>query len=143
MRRAFADAGIAYPDLHAMLGVFDPRHAAVDAWLDAIMPSLDLVASSISATLDPEAIVLGGRLPDELARRIIERITFINPDRRGHRRPSARVVASMIDGDAAAIGSATLPLKAAFFPVYERSSAGGSADSLVGGTEGHSMALGG
>ena len=137
LRTAFADRGIVYPDLHAMLGEFEPDHAAVDAWLDAIMPSLDLVASSISATLDPEAIVLGGRLPDELARRIIDRITFTNPDRRGHRRPSARVAASMIDGDAAAIGSATLPLRAAFFPLLDTSAGGGSADGLIGAAKGH------
>ena len=119
LRAAFLQAGISYPNLHAMLDDLDPNHAAVDAWLDEIMPSLDLVASSISATLDPEAIVLGGRLPHDLARRITQRISFINPERRGHHRPFARVIASAIDGDAAAIGSATLPLNAAFFPLLD------------------------
>jgi predicted NBD/HSP70 family sugar kinase len=128
LRVAFSAAGVDYPDLHGMLGAFDPDHAAVDAWLDASMVSLDLVASSISATLDPGAIVLGGRLPRELARRMADRITFTNPERRGHHRPGARIVASMIDGDAAAIGAATLPLKAAFFPVSDGVPEKGSGD---------------
>jgi predicted NBD/HSP70 family sugar kinase len=115
LRRTFAAVGIDYPDLHTMLAEFDPQHVAVDTWLDENLSSLDLVASSISATLDPEAIVLGGRLPPALAARIMDRITLTNPDRRGHRRPSARIVASLIAGDAAAIGAATLPLRAAFF----------------------------
>ncbi len=115
LRTAFADAGVTYPDLHAMLVELDPFHRAVDAWLDAVMPSLNLVASSISATLDPAAIVLGGRLPTALAQRIVERIALTNPARRGFHRPAARIVASMIDSDAATIGAATLPLRAAFF----------------------------
>lgn len=115
LRLALADAGTLFPDLHAMLSALDIDHPAVDRWLTASLPSLNLVASAISATLDPTLIVLGGRLPAPLADRIIERITFTNPERRGYRRPIARVVASTLVGDAAAIGAATLPLRAAFF----------------------------
>ena len=61
------------------------------------------------------AIVLGGRLPASLASRIAQRIRLTNPERRGFHRPSARILPSTIDGDAAAIGAETLPLRAAFF----------------------------
>jgi predicted NBD/HSP70 family sugar kinase len=115
LRTTFAEHGEAFADLHAMLADFDADHPAVDAWLDRCLPSLNLVASAISATTDPEAIVLGGRLPATLAKRIAARIAFTNPERRGFHRPAARIVASTIDGDAAAIGAATLPLRAAFF----------------------------
>lgn len=115
LRRHLAERGQAYPDLHAMLAAFDPDDPAVDTWLDACAPSIDLVASAISATLDPELIVLGGRLPPRLAARIVERIRFINPERRGHHRPVPRIVASSIRADAAAVGAAMLPLRAAFF----------------------------
>lgn len=115
LRGTFGEAGVTYHDIHSMLDRFDPGHPAVDAWLDTVMPSIDLIASAISATLDPDMIVLGGRLPAVLASRMIERIALINPERRGFHRPSPRVVASAIDGDAAAIGAATLPLRAAFF----------------------------
>ncbi|VXC90429.1 ROK family transcriptional regulator [Sphingomonas sp. 8AM] len=125
LRHAFAEAGTRFPDLHTMLSAFDPDHPAVDRWLEASLPSLNLVASAISATLDPELIVLGGRLPAWLADRIIARIALTNPERRDHHRPNARVVASPITGDAAAIGAATLPLRAAFF----------GADETLGGLE--------
>lgn len=115
LRRHLAEQGQAYPDLHSMLAAFDPDDPVVDAWLDACAPSIDLVASAISATLDPELIVLGGRLPPRLAARIVERVRFINPERRGHHRPVPRIVASSIRADAAAVGAAMLPLRAAFF----------------------------
>lgn len=115
LRRHLAEQGQAYPDLHAMLTTFDPDDPAVDTWLDACTPSIDLVASAISATLDPELIVLGGRLPPRLAAKIVERVRFINPERRGHHRPVPRLVVSSIRADAAAVGAAMLPLRAAFF----------------------------
>jgi predicted NBD/HSP70 family sugar kinase len=115
LRRHFIEHGQAHPNIHAMLASFDPDHAAVDAWLDACVPSLDLVASAISATIDPELIVLGGRLPTSLATRLIQRIGFTNPERRGHHRPVPKIVASSIRGDATAIGAATLALRGAFF----------------------------
>ncbi len=124
LRMAFAEDGMAYPDLHAMLAAFDPDHPAVDRWLETRVPSLDLVASAISATLDPTLIVLGGRLPPALAERIVARVALTNPDRRGHHRPAARIVASTIAGDAAAIGAAALPLRAAFFGIDDPSTAG-------------------
>ena len=133
LRVIFADAGITYPDIHAMLDRFDPDHPLVDTWLDSVMPSVDLIASAISATLDPDMIVLGGRLPAALANRMIARIALINPERRGFHRPVPQIVASAIGGDAAAIGAATLPLRAAFFdPEHSIRSGDKSRPSLRG-----------
>ncbi|BCI69928.1 ROK family protein [Sphingomonas sp. S17] len=115
LRLIFEETGTPFPDLHSMLAGFDPAHPAVDLWLDRSLPSLNLVASAISATIDPGMIVLGGRLPTSLASRIAERIRFTNPERRGFHRPAARIAPSMIGGDAAAVGAATMPLRAAFF----------------------------
>ncbi|KQN00610.1 ROK family transcriptional regulator [Sphingomonas sp. Leaf25] len=115
LRLTFVAMGTAYPDLHSMLAAFDVDHPAVGVWLDRSIPSLDLVVSAISAVADPAMIVLGGRLPPALAARIIDRVRFTNPERRGHHRPAPRIISSVIDGDAAAIGAATLPLRAAFF----------------------------
>ncbi len=115
LRASFVDTGMPFADIQAMLDGFDPGHPAVDRWLDAITPSLNLVASAISATLDPALIVLGGRIPPALAQRLVDRIAFTNPQRRGYRRPAPQIVASVMDGDATAIGAATLPLRAAFF----------------------------
>ncbi|MBB4088190.1 ROK family transcriptional regulator [Sphingomonas carotinifaciens] len=115
LRSSFVNTGSTFEDIQAMLDGFDLHHPAVDRWLDTMTPSLNLVASAISATLDPGMIVLGGRIPPALAQRIIERIAFTNPERRGFHRPAPRIVVSTIHGDATAIGAATLPLRAAFF----------------------------
>ena len=115
LRLYLAARGAPYDDLHAMLSSFDPADPLIDGWLDACTPSLNLVASAISAALDPDLIMLGGRLPRVLADRIIARIRFTNPERRGHHRPAPRIAPSAIGPDAAAIGAAMLPLRTAFF----------------------------
>lgn len=115
LRHSFVETGLAFPDIQAMLDGFDPHHPAVDRWLDTVRPSLNLVASAISATLDPGMIVLGGRIPPALAQRIVGRISFTNPERRGFHRPAPHIVVSAVGDDATAIGAATLPLRAAFF----------------------------
>lgn len=104
-----------YPDLHTMLAAFDPVDAAVEEWLDDCAPSLNLIASAISATFDPDLIILGGRLPITLAERMAARIAFTNPVRRGYYRPTPRIEPSRIGGDAAAVGAAMLPMRGAFF----------------------------
>jgi predicted NBD/HSP70 family sugar kinase len=115
LRCHIAEQGRRYPDLHAMLGDLDPDDPVIDGWLDLCAPSFNLVASAISATLDPDLIVLGGRVTQRLAERIAARIRFTNPERRGHHRPVPRIVSSQMGEDAAAIGAAMLPMRAAFF----------------------------
>ena len=115
LRRWLGERGQPWPDLHAMLAGFDPADPMIDGWLDACAPSLNLVASAISAVLDPDLIVLGGRLPPVLAERIAARIRFTNPERRGHHRPAPRIVHSAIGEHAAVLGAAMLPLRSAFF----------------------------
>jgi predicted NBD/HSP70 family sugar kinase len=115
LRRHLADHGMAFDGLRTMLRELDFHAPAVDAWLDRCVPSLNLVVSAISAVLDPEIIALGGRLPPALADRMIARIRFTNPARRGHHRPVPCLVPSTIGSDAAAIGAAMLPTRAAFF----------------------------
>ncbi len=115
LRLYLASHGQPYDNLHAMLARFDPADPLIDGWLDECAPSFNLIVSVISAALDPDLIVLGGRLPPVLADRIIARIRFTNPERRGHHRPAPRITPSVIGPDAAAIGAAMLPLRAAFF----------------------------
>lgn len=115
LRRHLAEHGMAFDGLRTMLRDIDVTSPAVDAWLDRCAPSLNLVVSAIFAALDPAMIVLGGRLPPDLAERMIARIRFTNPARRDHHRPVPRLVPSTIGSDAAAIGAAMLPTRAAFF----------------------------
>jgi predicted NBD/HSP70 family sugar kinase len=65
--------------------------------------------------LDPEAIVLGGRLPQSLAEKIIPAIELFDDARRHEPRPLPQLVLSQTKVDACAIGAAMLPLEACFF----------------------------
>lgn len=107
--------GIEFADIDAMLAAFDPAWPAIDKWLDATQESLAAIVSAIGAVLDPEAIVIGGRLPRSLAERLAERARFYAAPVRGTERPFARVVAAEARGDAAALGAASIPLQQHFF----------------------------
>ena len=75
------------------------------------MPGLSLIVSAISAVFDPQAVVFGGRLPRDLALRLIPRLRIEDPPRRGQALPlPAPAMAA-----ASAVGAATLPLKACYF----------------------------
>lgn len=115
LRTLVAEEGRAFATLGAMLEVFDPAWPGVDRWLDEAERSVGLVISAISAITDPDAIVLGGRLPPVLAERLIPRLAYFNPPRRDRPRPAPRIVISEVAGDAALMGAAALPLKAHFF----------------------------
>lgn len=115
LRTLVADGGRPFGNLGEMLNAFDLAWPGVDRWLDEAERSVGLVVSAISAIADPDAIVLGGRLPPVLAEALIPRLFYFNPPRRDHPRPVPRVVTSEVRGDAALIGAAALPLKALFF----------------------------
>jgi len=115
LREMVNEDGGVFPTIHALLAQLDPASPSVDRWVDAVAPSLSVVASAIVAILDPAAIVFGGRLPAALAARLMPRIDIDNLPRRGYARPQARLVAASAPGDAAAMGAAALPLKQYFF----------------------------
>lgn len=124
LRMMQAGDGDRWASLGDLLADFPADHPIIDQWLDAAEQPLNLVLSAISGVLDPGGIVLGGRLPHALALRLIERLRFTNPQRRGHCRPVPKVEASPILGDASAAGAAALPLRAAFFSLASHESAG-------------------
>lgn len=107
--------GVELDGISEMLARFDPDWPGVDEWIEKSRDPLSLIASSISALLDPEAIVLGGRLPQSLAEKIIPAIELFDDARRHEPRPLPKLVLSQTKVDACAIGAAMLPLKARFF----------------------------
>lgn len=115
LRASMERSGGASLGLTEALALASPDAPGVGEWLAEAAASLNIVVSSIAATMDPQAIVFGGRLSAPLAQELIMRLSFHNPERRGHRRPMPTLVCSTVSGDATAMGAATLPLKAAFF----------------------------
>lgn len=115
LRHCFAQEGRAFGTIAEMLGAISLDEPAVESWLGRIGDSLSLVCSACAAILDPEAIVIGGRLPRPLAERLIDRIDLRAAPRRGIDRQQPRLVPSEAVGDATALGAAILPLKLQFF----------------------------
>ena len=108
-------AGVEVDGISSMLAHFDPNWPGVDEWVERSRDPLSLIASSIAALLDPEAIVLGGRIPSILAQKIIPAIELFDDARRQEPRPLPRLTLSQTQVDACAIGAAMLPLEQKFY----------------------------
>ncbi|WP_181708660.1 hypothetical protein [Chthonobacter rhizosphaerae] len=75
------------------------------------MPLLNRLINTLSAVLDPEAIVFGGQAPPPLARMLIARAQFWGRHRYGIGMARPELLLSEVAGDAAAAGAAMLPLR--------------------------------
>lgn len=115
LRRMLCEHGHDFPDIYGMVRDFDVGMNGVEQWLELVKPRIHEIGSAIAAVLDPEAIVLGGRIPKPLAARLAGEFQFFNVPRRGVFKPLPQVLVSEVDGDAAAIGAAATPLKAQLF----------------------------
>jgi predicted NBD/HSP70 family sugar kinase len=115
LRLLMAAGGQQHTSLTDMIEHFHLDAPGVEQWLCEAERSVSLIVSAISAVADPDAIVLGGRLPRSLAEQLIPRLSFQNPPRRARPRPVPQIVCAETPGDASVMGAATLPLKALFF----------------------------
>ena len=100
-------------DIETVMGNYKE---AVDAWIDRSATQLCEVMRVVTAFIDPEIIVLGGRLPSELNRRLvglIQQAKLVGPSRGI---PVASVIASKLGPKSGALGAASLPVFANFFP---------------------------
>jgi predicted NBD/HSP70 family sugar kinase len=115
LRVLMAKHGRDHADIYDMIHHFDMAAPGVDEWLALSLPRLESICSSVAAVLDPEAIVLGGRLPKALGELLAKAIRFHSVPRRGVPKPFPAIVVGRVEGDAAAIGAAALPLQARLF----------------------------
>ncbi len=115
LRQTLGEYGVRYTGVSEMIGDFDCDSPGVDEWITKTRGSFSLITSALAAILDPEAIVLGGRMPRSLARKVIPYIDMYNDSRRGKPRALPRLLVSKAGGDSSAIGAASLPFKEYFF----------------------------
>ncbi|AZR32167.1 ROK family protein [Xanthomonas vasicola] len=115
LRELLAEDGVIFADVRRLLAAYDPAWPAIERWIVRSAPGLSLIISAITAVCDPEAIVFGGRLPCDLARRLIAAVQIDNLPRRGQSRPMPVLLPAEAPADACAIGAATLPLQARYF----------------------------
>lgn len=98
-----------------LIDKFDVNWPGVDEWIVKVRDSLSLIVSAAAALLDPQAIVIGGRIPNSLAEKIIPHIEIYDQRRRSDSRPLPPTVVAEAGGDSAAIGAAALTLNSYFF----------------------------
>jgi predicted NBD/HSP70 family sugar kinase len=93
-----------------------PAQQIVEAWIEASVDALEDVLLAINHLINPEEILIGGRLPrpllDRLARRLNDRIATHSATV-----PSiARIRRAAMSEDAPAVGAAVLPFSIRFLP---------------------------
>lgn len=110
-----ASGGPDFDSLSAFINRFELEWPGVPAWLEGAGESLTLVCAAIHATLDVDAVVLGGRIPKSLVPALIERIDQSQTPRRGHIRPKPRIVPAESPSDATSTGAAALVFRNVFF----------------------------
>ena len=108
LRQLICKNGTQISTVSDLVSSFDPSWPGVDEWITRVRDSLSLIASAAAAILDPEAIVIGGRIPQSLAEKVIPHIEVYDQRRRSVSRPLPRVVVAEAEGDSAAIGAAAL-----------------------------------
>jgi len=90
--------------------LFAQRHPVLDAWLAQAAEHLVTAVVGVTALLNPQAIVFGGRLPDAVIDELISRVQQALP-RYVSEGPMATVlVRAQISDDSASLGAATLPI---------------------------------
>ena len=109
------ERGVEVSSISDLVQHFDPQWPGVETWLERTRPALTAITSAIGAVMDPEAIIVGGRIPSVLARMLAERAGFHAEPLRDHERPFPPVLAAEAAGDAAVLGAAAIPLQEHFF----------------------------
>lgn len=110
-----AENGVALDGVADLRERFDPGWSGIADWIEIVTPQLDRMINTLSAVLDPEAIVFGGELPTALGEMLIARTRFESEHRYGVGMPRPKLVIGEAPGDPAATGAALLPLKYTYF----------------------------
>lgn len=117
LRRRLEEEGVAVSSVAQLVANYNDDWPGIDRWIAEVAPSLSLMASATAATLDTEAIVLGGLMPTLLAQRLIPHIQFFDINRREVMREHAAIIPAECEGDATMMGAALLPLVGEFFQI--------------------------
>jgi len=101
-------------DLEPLLLAGHPR---LLSWIDTAAAHLTGLVLAVEYVVDPEAVVLGGRLPDCVLEAFRARVAAQLPARRmGGKVTAPRLLLATAGADAAALGVATLPIHEFFAP---------------------------
>ncbi|MBW8777274.1 MAG: ROK family transcriptional regulator [Stenotrophomonas sp.] len=116
LRACVAEAGRPFDTVEDMVRAIDLDCPGVEAWLAQALGPFQKLAGFLSYMIDPEFIVIGGRLPQSIAVELAQRIVIpCATNRLGRPPPLPKVVVSQVRGDPVALGAAAMPLQAGSF----------------------------
>jgi predicted NBD/HSP70 family sugar kinase len=108
--------GTTFETVEQMSHALTPETLGVEDWISEAEPAFATLAFLLGHMVAPEKVVIGGRLPGWLAKRLAEKVVLpASPPRNAMPFPLPHVVAREVEGDAAAIGAAAMPLQRFFF----------------------------
>lgn len=94
---------------------FDPSWPGLDEWTNEVSPQFNRIVAAFWAVLDPEAVILGGQIPTDLAERLVGRVDLTEINRYGVSRPKPRLLVSELGPHASSIGAAAHALQQSCF----------------------------
>ena len=101
-------------------GLFQEKNTVLLEWLDQAITQLAPLILTVECILDPEAIFLGGRYPEEMIQFIKEQLERILPELRVEDNMAhPQLFCATAGEDATALGVATLPMYSSFAPIPE------------------------
>ncbi|MYM70078.1 ROK family protein [Pseudoduganella sp. FT55W] len=116
LRACVAEQGHVFATVEDMVQVIDAGWPGVDRWLEQAVQPFSMLAGLLTSIIDPEIIVLGGRLPPSIGTALLERLVIPSPGSRwGQFPPQPRLVLAQVDEHAVAIGAAAMPMQRLFF----------------------------
>jgi predicted NBD/HSP70 family sugar kinase len=111
-----AAAGFPVNAPRALTQLDQGARAVIDAWIENSAEALEECLISINCLINPEAVLIGGRLPAVLVDRLAERLNQRLRPQEGRIPSVAPIRRAAMSDDAPAVGAAILPFSARFLP---------------------------
>lgn len=120
LRETLSDHGIHTQSVGDLVARYDPDWPGLENWIATSAPAFRLLTHLIHYSVDVEAVIIGGRLPHDLAARLANAAAIDPEERRGRIRrgiahPDPVMRPAAIGPTSAAIGAASLPLSKTYF----------------------------
>jgi predicted NBD/HSP70 family sugar kinase len=116
LRESLAGQGSIYNGVEDMCASIDIGTPGVEAWVEQSAKPFSMLAGMLACVVDPEFIVLGGRLPVSIAEALIDRMRIPAPSSRwGRYPPQPKLALAQVRQHSVAIGAAALPMQRLFF----------------------------
>lgn len=106
---------IAVSSVSEMSQKFDPSWPGIAEWINDVAPNFNRIVAAFWAVMDPQAVILGGQIPQSLAKNLIERVSLTEINRYGISRATPSLLISELGHHAASLGAAAYALERSCF----------------------------